>query len=371
MMAAMEGQRRLAARWALMALAAHLVLSGVLLAANDGNPEWFIHFGDRSPGLPLGEQVLGDDVLVPHEDGQDGVYFWVLARDPLLGDADQAVRFLDRPAYRSQRLAYPLLAAPWRAGGEQALVWGLLATNLLAVAVGAYGATRLALQLGAPARAGLLFALNPATVAAVVMDAADAVALAALLWALLLVARGRLWPAVAAGTVAVLTKEPMLLALGGVALLAPRLTLRTRLSLVGVPTLAALAWGLYARWRLGWPASDIEELTVPFSGYLDAYRRGWRPVGNWGDAALALALLPLAAATCVLWWRRRSLLLAAAVPFALLIPFFTAQVLNLPGNSIRAVGPVVTLLGLSLYVPRPSPAPPGGTAPADAAAAAS
>jgi hypothetical protein len=358
MMAGVEGQRRQAARWALVALAAHLVLSGMLLGANDGNPEWFIHFGDRSPGLPLGQQVLGDDVLVPHDDGQDGVYFWVLARDPLLTDADQALRFLDRPGYRSQRLAYPLLAAPWRFGGEQALVWGLLVTNVLVVAVGAYGAALLALHLGAPPRASLLFALNPATVAAIVMDAADAVALAALLWALLFVIRGRLWPAVGAGVVAALAKEPMLLALGGVAVLMPRLSLRTRLALVGVPGLAALAWGLYARWRLGWPPSDVEEFTVPFGGYVDAYRRGWRPVGNWADATLALGLLPLGVATCLLWWRRRSLLLAAALPFALLIPFFTDQVLDLPGNSIRAVGPIVTLLGLSLYVPRSSSAPP-------------
>lgn len=362
MMAGMEDPRREAIHWALVALAAHLALVGILLVANEGNPQWFLHFGDRSPALGLGEEVLGDDLLVPHRDGQDGVYFWLLARDPVLTNPDDALRHLDRPAYRSQRIAYPLLAAPWRAAGEQALVWGLLVTNILAVGVGAYAAARVASHLGAPTRASLAFALNPGTVAAVVMDSADALALAALLWALFFLLRGRLWPAVAMGTLAVLTKEPMLLALGGIALLAPRLDLRNRVLVVGVPATAALAWALYARWRLGWPPSDVEEFTVPFGGYLDAYRRGWRPVGNWADAALALALLPLAITTCVLWWRRRTLLLAAAVPFALLVPFFTAQVVNLPGNSIRAIGPLVTLLALSLYgarlsLPSTPPAP--------------
>jgi hypothetical protein len=345
--------RRLALRWAGVALAAHLAISGVMLAVNDGQAEWFLHLGDEGPALPLVRDVLGEDVVIPHhDDGHDGPYFWLLARDPLLSDADTALRYLDRPAYRSQRIAYPVLSSPWGVAGEEALVWGMLVTNLLAVAVGAYGATLLAVALGAPARAGLAYGGSPATIAGVLLDGSDALALAAVVWALYFLVRRRIGAAVAVGALAVLAKEPMLLALGGVALLAPGVPRRWRVALVAAPAAAAAAWALYARSRLGWPPSQVEEFTVPFGGYLDAYRRGWRPIGNWSDAVLALALVPLAVGTCVLWWRRRTLLLSAAVPFAVLVPFFTAQVLNLPDNSLRAIGPLMTLVWLSAYVPR-------------------
>ena len=50
---------------------------------------------------------------------------------------------------------------------------------------------------------------------------------------------------------------------------------RRRWSLVVVPAVAALGWALYARWRLGWPPSQMEELSpAPLWGYVDAYQRG-------------------------------------------------------------------------------------------------
>ena len=53
-----------------------------------------------------------------------------------------------------------------------------------------------------------------------------------------------------------------------------RALIRRRWAIVVIPALAALGWAVYVRWRLGWPASDIEEFTpVPLWGYVDAYRR--------------------------------------------------------------------------------------------------
>ncbi len=63
----------------------------------------------------------------------------------------------------------------------------------------------------------------------------------------------------------------------------------------------------------------MRELTPPLAGYAEAWRAG---------ARAAVPLLPLAAATLVLWWRRRTLLLSAAVPYALLVPFLSANVLG-------------------------------------------
>lgn len=349
---------RLALRWAAGGLAVHLLLAGLFLAKYDGNPQWFVHFGKQGSVMPVAAQVFGRDLLVPHLDGHDGQAYWLLARDPLLLDGrDVVAPNLDRPGYRAQRILYPALAAPWRLAGEQALVWGLLVTNLVVVFLGGLIAALLALEAGAPARASLAFALSPGVIIATIMDGSDALAVAALLAALYALVRGRHGWAVAAATAAVLAKEPTYFGIVAVALLATALPRRVRLGLLVVPAGLAAGWAVYARWRLGWPPSGVQEFASPFWGYLDAYRRGWRPVGNWHDAAVAVALVPFGVLTVRRWWRRPTLLTTAAVPFVALVPFFSAQVLDLLVNTLRAVAPAVTLVWLDLYVPDPGPMP--------------
>jgi len=105
------------------------------------------------------------------------------------------------------------------------------------------------------------------------------------------------------------------------------------------------------RWRLSWPSSQIQEFAAPFYGFYDAYRRGWRPEGNWWDGLIAVLTLVVAVAIVALWWKRRtSLLMIAALPYALLIPIVSGQVLDLADNSLRALGPALTFLIMELYV---------------------
>jgi hypothetical protein len=344
--------RRVVWRWAAYGLAVHVVLVALFLAKYDGNAQWFVHFGREGSVMPVARQVFGDDLLVPHQDGHDGQAYWLLARDPLLLDGRGVVApHLDRPGYRAQRILYPALAAPWRVAGEDALVWGLLVTTLAAVLLGGVAAALLALDLRAPPRASLAFALCPGVFVATIMDGSDAVALAAFLAALLAVIRRRPGWAVAAGAAAVLAKEPMLAGLVGVAFVGRTLALRWRVALVAVPAVTALAWAVYARWRLGWPPSGVQEFAFPLYGYVDAYRRGWKPVGNWADAFVAVLLVPLLVVVARRWMRRGGVLLSAAVPFVAMIPFFSAQVLDLAVNTMRAAGPAITLLWLDAYVP--------------------
>jgi hypothetical protein len=333
------GHQRAALRCALAGFGVHAAVASVVLATAGFRPEKFVQFGMKSPSWPVAQQVLGPDVPARGGYGHDGKEFWLLARDPTLEGGPALARALDRPAYRAQRILYPLLAAPWRIVGERALLWGLLITNLAAVSIGGYVAALLALEVGAPAWAGMAFALNPATFVTVLHDGCDAVALTALLWTLLLLVRGRPKAAMGAAALATLAKEASLLSIGGVSLLAPGLAPRRRMWLVALPVAGAAAWGAYARWRLGWPATPVREFTPPFLGYVAAWRAG---------APFAVLLVPLAVLTLWLWWKRRSLLLSAVVPFALVVPFLSGNVLTYSTGAFRAFGPGVTILAIEL-----------------------
>jgi hypothetical protein len=312
----------------------------LVLAATQGGPDYFLQLGERSHNLALARDVLGDDVAVPLEDGHDGENSWVLARDPLLLDDDAAERF-DRPVYRAQRIGYPLLAAPWRLGGEQALLWGLVVTNVGAVVAGTWAAGRLG--------AAYAFAFNPLVILALLFDFADAVALAGVVLALVAAARGRTGLTAAASVGAALAKEPSLLALGAAAVLTRGLPPKLRLALVVPGAGAAGAWRLYVISRPGFGTDpQVQELeAVPFRGFVDAWDLSWGPGAHWFDAGVAVALVGVAIAAAVVWWRRRDLASSAALGPCALLPFLSAQVVALPTNSLRAAGAAITLLGLS------------------------
>jgi hypothetical protein len=340
-----------ALRVALVAAVVYLAFVALFAIARDG-PAWFVKFGETSTNTQYGRQILGDDLVVPFDESQDGTAFWVLARDPLLRDTPMLESNLDRPSYRAQRILYPALAAPWKVGGETALLWGLVLTNVAAVAIGTWFTARLAQLLGGRAQVGYIFALVPAVVVALVLDLAEIVALAGLVATVYLVRRDRWVAAILAGTVAVLAKEaawPVVLAValgvgsGAIGRRADR-WMRSAL-LAGIPAVAAGLWAVYVRTRLGGEGFGSQEFTaVPFSGYADAWRLAWRPARHWGDLGVAVLSVVVAVLAIVQWWRRRSLELWAALPYALIVPFFSFQVVNRNINMVRGVAPVVLFL---------------------------
>ena len=76
------------------------------------------------------------------------------------------------------------------------------------------------------------------------------------------------------------------------------------------------------------------------------------PGGTWGDALVAGMILVVSVAVIVQWWRRRTPELWMALPFALLTPFLSSQVLHWGMNSIRAIGPAITFLALDVAAMR-------------------
>ena len=312
-------------------------------------PAWFLHLGrEFEPALDLARDKLGDDVVVPHVIGHDGKSFWVLARDPLLTEGKALAHLLDRPTFRAQRIAYPLLASPWYLGGETMLLWGLIASNLIAVAVGTWTSIYLVRDLGAPARASLAFILSPAVVVSVLFDLSDALLLTALLSTLLFWLRREGRKACAAATVAVLAKEVAILLLIPVALFARRMPIRDRLFLVAIPGLTGVLWNLYARWQFGLSTDPSESFAAPFSAYVRLVEEGIA-ANAWMSIAAGLLLVPLGILIIARWVWRRTILMSASLGIGLLIPFLSLAILDVPLNSLRTVGPGITLLIMDFY----------------------
>jgi hypothetical protein len=334
-----------------------LGLVGLLLAGTLGGPGYFLQLGQTSDSLELAREVLGAEVPVPLKVGHDGERFWLLARDPLLLGGESLATDLDRPSYRAQRIGYPLLAAPWRLGGEQSLLWGLFVTNVIVVGLGALATGALASDRGGSALLAYAFAANPLVWLALLFDLSDAVALAALMGTIWAASRARKGITAGLGVVAVLARETSLAGLAAAALLGAGLQRRIRFLMVVPGLLVGAAWRLYVVTRPGFgnETGSREFSLVPFSGYLDVWSHGLPSTSDWVYLIITIGLLAFSTFVVAMWRRdKRDVLLCAALPYAVAMPFLAPIVIDVPVNSARVIGPAVTLVAVYLMTRSPA-----------------
>jgi hypothetical protein len=123
------------------AVALHLALLGVYLAAFHGDLSALVCVGQKHLGTPPYEAVRVGFSM----GGFDGQFYYAIARNPWTWHAT----VLDVPAYRHVRLLYPALAWMLSGGGEaQRLFWALPLVNLAAIAGLAWLGVRLARHYG-------------------------------------------------------------------------------------------------------------------------------------------------------------------------------------------------------------------------------
>lgn len=323
----------------------------MLFGSRLGGVAWFLHLGKNwLPTVDLARRLFGPHVPVPYTKGHDGSFFWAVARDPLLLHRHATAALLDRPTYRAQRILYPVLASPWRLLGERALLWGLVITNVVVVGVGAAQTVRLARIVGAPERAAIAFALCPTVVVALIGDLGDALAVLLVVVGLRLLIEGRSLPCVVAFALAALAKESSLLVLFAALFAAPSpLRLRTRAWMAVTPSAVVGLWAVYDRWRLGWASTHFLEFAWPGTAYVKGWRYAWGQGHALNNGAIALLMWVVLIWTAVRWARERTVLRAAALAPCLLVPIFSDNVISLALNSLRALGPALTILGVDLY----------------------
>ncbi len=226
---------------------------GVLISAK-GDPLAFALLGTRySTGDRSGSE------------GYDGQFAYQIALRPL-----EASPYIDVPAYRYQRILYPLTARLLALGQAELIPWALIIVNVAAIGLGTWATERLLIELGVSRWYALAYGLYGSQLLALRADLNEPLAQALVQCAMLAWAKERRWVAVASFGLAALSKETTLIFLG--------------------------AYMLYCLVRRDWRWTVCLGLgAVPFIAYQFVLRAwlGSFGVGSGGAGATAFSLLPL------------------------------------------------------------------------------
>jgi hypothetical protein len=332
--------------WHVVALVA-LVYIALTLARYGGDPLRFALVGTRyDPGLPDGTW------------GYDGQFAYQIGRDPL-----GASRFLDVPAYRYQRILYPLLA--WGVAlGQAALVpWALVAVNWLALVAGTWLTEDILAGRGVSRWYALSYGLFGGLMMAVRLDLTEPLAYALVQAGVLAYERGalRVRGAACLLALAALAKETTLLVAAGF-LLSFALSRRWRdlvewTFIIGAP-FAALQVFLRV-WLGAWGVGSGGALATPFEWI--PYRGLWSlaAISVYAFVLIALVIIPMALvpALAALVAALRDMargdfhpLVCALLVSALAIPFTPQSTMREPLGMLRfMVGLVAVVIAWGAY----------------------
>jgi hypothetical protein len=284
--------------------------------------------------------------------GHDGKYFFVQANDPLLVEPDENASILDRPAYRSQRMLYPLIAGAGGLASPEVITWSLVLVNAVFLGLGSWAVARIAEKHGVTPWAGLAFALNIGLLSEMFIDGAGIVSFALACLGALALEEDRDWLAALLFAGAALTREVMLVFVAFIALFW-LIRKRSIPWLLGIPSVLAVgAWALYVQTRVDIPtdAPQIKEITlIPFSGLLEALTSGRAEAIDYlviGTLCLLVFIVPIRAIKSQVYmsW--------GAVGFAVLAPFLTFYVWQQSFDISRALAPLATVFVLELLLAR-------------------
>jgi hypothetical protein len=134
----------------------------MVLSSHAWNPRAFIL--ERPPGVPVSKRG---------NVGYDGQYSYMLAINPL-----GSVRGLDQPAYRYQRIVYPMLVKLFSLGRADWVPWVMVGVNLAAAVLGCAALGVLIARRGRSPWLALVFILSIGYLLAIRMDLNEPLAFA-------------------------------------------------------------------------------------------------------------------------------------------------------------------------------------------------
>jgi hypothetical protein len=316
-------------------------LRSLLPASMD--PSVFLALGRASPHQTAYATRLLGQVTVRPGLGHDGRFFFVQANDPWYLRPVETGMLLDRPLYRGQRMLYPMISGGFGFFPPRVIMWSMLATNVLAMTIGAIIATKLALSWGLPAWLGLLVPLNIGLLFEMEVGGAGVLAFVLCLAALLALQRDRTLSAFAFFAGAALTREVMILFAFGVFVVMWLSQRRQLWPIVVAPVVALGLWLAYLVPRLADVTGEGPSraaFALPFLGLIDAIRSSWLR-GPW-IFSVNLALLVVVILFVPVTIRSRLPIAWGALPFAALAIVLSENVWRETFDLARAFAPIFT-----------------------------
>jgi hypothetical protein len=228
----------------------------------------------------------------------------------------------------------------------------MLVTNLLAMAIGAVLAAKLAAAWGASTWLGLWVPLNVGLLFELDIGGAGILAYTCCLGAMYALLKDRTWLASILFAGAALSKELMIAFAAGVFILwwYERRVYAWRIIIT--PLAAMAVWNVYLWFRLdGIPGTggNSGNFGFPMAGFFEAFR-------TWVEEPLtllvSLVLLAVLVAFIPLALRSRMPIAWGALPFVGLVVFLSANVVREPFDFSRAIVPVFTAFPFLILVPR-------------------
>jgi hypothetical protein len=318
----------------------------------DMDPTVFLRLGDESPVQTEYARDLLGAAVSRHGFAHDGRWFFIQANDPLYLDPEEHAVILDRPVYRAQRMLYPAIGGGLGLFPPGTVVWSLLITNLITLAIGAALAAKLAVAWGLSPLLGLWVPLNPAMLFELEIGGAGIVAFTCCLAAVYALVKGRSGWAWIGFAAAVLTREVMILFAVGVFMALWLDGRRPPWSTVLAPVAALSVWHVYIRMQLTGilgAGGAQRSFSAPFVGIAEASRI-W--VQHPGRLLVNLGILIVLAVFVIAALRSRSLLAWGALPFVFLATVLSVNVWRETHDFVRALAPVFTAIPFLVRVGR-------------------
>lgn len=257
----------------LAGLAFGLLIFALISLRHGKDPAVLLAAGEANPSTPYLVETMGRDIPLRGFSGHDGQAYYLQALDPLFITTTRHIMYADRPAYRAQRVLYPLVVGLGGVAPAPLIPWLMGMVSALSYGVGTAAVGLFALKRGLSPWLGLAFLLNLGMLLEFGVGGAGIMAFALACAALPFLLDGRLVAASALFAASALTREVMVVFIAGAVLYWMYEHRRLPFILVLPTAVAGLGWFAYVRVRIDEPTNTpgIHEIQLPFNGIADSY----------------------------------------------------------------------------------------------------
>jgi hypothetical protein len=239
-----------------------LLYLGIVLSNHSWDPLSLVRIGGHFDPRVIGQEM-----------GYDGQFGYQIASDP-----SQAWKYVDLPAYRYQRILYPILVRTLSLGQVNLIPWMLMLVNLVTFAVSMILLVKILRFYNHSGWYSLIYGLFIGTLMSIRLDLNEVLAYTLVISAVYLWINNRNNWAMVCFALAILTKEITLIFLAGFALSAfvHHPLKGIRIFLLGVLPFILLKIGLFIRFQ-DWGANAGGAMATSFE---------WIPYFGWWKLAL-------------------------------------------------------------------------------------